>query len=35
MDTKLIKSQDTVLNGIVRHILTSTGAALVARGKIA
>jgi hypothetical protein len=35
MDTKLTKTQDTVLNGIVRHILTAAGGALVARGKIA
>jgi len=35
MDTKLTKTQDTVLNGIVRHILTAAGGALVERGKIA
>ena len=35
MDTKFTKTQDTVLNGIVRHILTAAGGALVARGSIA
>jgi hypothetical protein len=25
MDTKFTKTQDTVLNGIVRHILTDVG----------
>ena len=35
MDTKLTKTQDTVLNGIVRHILTAAGGALVARGSLA
>jgi len=29
------KTQDTVLNGIVRHILTAAGGALVARGSLA
>ena len=32
MDTKLTKTQDTVLNGIVRHILTALGGALVIKG---
>ena len=35
MDTKFTKTQDTVLNGIVRHILTVAGGALVARGSLA
>ena len=35
MDTKFTKTQDTVLNGIVRHILTAAGGTLVARGSIA
>ena len=35
MDTKLTKTQDTVLNGIVRHILTALGGALVAKGTLA
>ena len=35
MDTKFTKTQDTVLNGIVRHILTDVGGALVARGSLA
>ena len=35
MDTKLTKTQDTVLNGIVRHILTAADGALVARGSLA
>jgi hypothetical protein len=35
MDTKFTKTQDTVLNGIVRHILTAAGGALVARGSLA
>ena len=35
MDTKFTKTQDTVLNGIVRHILTAAGGALVTRGAIA
>ena len=35
MDTKFTKTQDTVLNGIVRHILTAVGGALVARGSLA
>ena len=35
MDMKFTKTQDTVLNGIVRHILTATGGALVARGSLA
>ena len=35
MDTKLTKTQDTVLNGIVRHILTAAGGgALVISGTI-
>ena len=29
------KTKDTVLNGIVRHVLTAAGGALVARGYIA
>ena len=32
---KLTKTQDTVLNGIVRHILTAAGGALVDRGSLA
>ena len=32
---KLSKTQDTVLNGIVRHILTALGGALVTKGAIA
>ncbi len=32
---KLTKTQDTVLNGIVWHILTALGGALVARGLLA
>ena len=32
---KLSKTQDTVLNGIVRHILTAAGGALVARASLA
>ncbi len=35
MDTKLTKTQDTVLNGIVRHILTALGGALVTKGTLA
>ena len=35
MDTKLSKTQDTVLNGIVRHILTALGGALVTKGTLA
>ena len=35
MDTKFTKTQDTVLNGIVRHLLTAAGGALVARGSLA
>jgi hypothetical protein len=35
MDTKFTKTQDTVLNGIVRHILTAAGGAMVARGSLA
>ena len=35
MDNKFTKTQDTVLNGIVRHILTAAGGALVARGSLA
>ena len=31
----LSKTQDTVLNGILRHILTAAGGALVTRGAIA
>ena len=34
MDMKFTKTQDTVLNGIVRHILTAAGGALVARGSL-
>ena len=34
MDTKFTKTQDTVLNGIVRHILTAAGGTLVTRGTI-
>ncbi len=34
MDTKFTKTQDTVLNGIMRHILTAAGGALVARGSL-
>lgn len=32
---KLTKTQDTVPNGIVWHILTALGGALVARGSLA
>ena len=32
---KLTKTQDTVLNGIVRHILTALGGALVTKGTLA
>ena len=32
---KLTKTQDTVLNGIVWHILTALGGGLVARGLLA
>jgi hypothetical protein len=35
MDKKLTKTQDTVLNGIVRHILTAAGGAMVTRSTIA
>ena len=35
MDTKFNKTQDTVLNGIVRHILTAAGGALVTKGYFA
>ena len=35
MDMKLTKPQDTVLNGLLRHILTAAGGALVARGSLA
>ena len=35
MDMKLTKTQDTVLNGLLRHILTAAGGALVARGSLA
>ena len=35
MRRNLSKTQDTVLNGIVRHILTAAGGALVARGSLA
>ena len=34
MDTKLTKTQDTVLNELLRHILTAAGGALVTRGTI-
>ena len=34
MDMKLTKTQDTVLNGLLRHILTAAGGALVARGSL-
>ena len=34
MNTKLTKTQDTVLNGLLRHILTALGGALVTRGTI-
>ena len=33
-DKKLTKTQDTVLNGIVRHLLTAGGGALVTKGVI-
>lgn len=29
---ELTKTQDTVLNGIVRHVLTAVGGALVTKG---
>ena len=35
MGPDLTKTQDTVLNGIVRHILTAVGGALVTKGMIA
>jgi sulfur carrier protein ThiS len=35
MDTKFNKTQDTVLNGIVRHILTAADGALVTKGYFA
>jgi len=35
MNTKLTKTQDSVLNGLLRHILTAAGGALVARGSLA
>jgi len=35
MDMKLTKTQDTVLNGLLRHILTAAVGALVARGSLA
>jgi hypothetical protein len=35
MDMKFTKTQDTVLNGLLRHILTAAGGALVARGSLA
>ena len=35
MDMKLTKTQDSVLNGLLRHILTAAGGALVARGSLA
>ena len=35
MNTKFTKTQDTVLNGIVRHILTALGGALVTKGTLA
>ena len=31
----LSKTQDTVLNGIIRHVLTAAGGALVTRGYVA
>jgi len=31
---KMTKTQDTVLNGIVRHVLTAAGGALVTKGVI-
>ena len=34
MGPELNKTQDTVLNGIVRHILTAAGGALVTKGMI-
>ena len=34
MANQLTKTQDTVLNGIVRHILTAGGGALVTKGMI-
>ena len=34
MDTKFTKTQDTVLNGIVRDILIAVGGALVISGTI-
>ena len=34
MAKQLTKTQDTVLNGIVRHILTAGGGALVTKGII-
>ena len=30
-----IKNKDSILNGIIRHILTAGGGALVARGMVA
>ena len=35
MNTKFTKTQDSVLNGLLRHILTAAGGALVARGSLA
>lgn len=34
MNEHLRKKQDSVLNGIVRHILTAAGGALVTRGYV-
>ena len=35
MNTKFTKTQDSVLNGLLRHILTAASGALVARGSLA
>ena len=35
MNTKFTKTQDSELNGLLRHILTAAGGALVARGSLA
>jgi len=35
MKPKLTETQDTVLNGIVRHVLTAAGGALVTKGYFA
>ena len=35
MANQLSKTQDTVLNGIIRHILTAAGGALVTKGYVA